>query len=111
MARYAVNVILVIVLLAAGYASGRQLRRLAMGTLTTILLIVISLGVVLPVAPSHAHGTAPASAATRTDSNGPSLGFVHPDQRHGYANSTPLLWDLHVLQAGVTSVTDRLVIR
>ena len=106
LARYVVNAILVVVLLAAGYASGRQLRRLAAGVLTSILLIVISLivislGVVVPVAPSHAHGTAPASAATGANSNGLSLGFVHPDQRNGYANSTPLLWDMRVLQTGV----------
>ena len=101
LARYVVNVILVVMLLTAGYISGRQLRRLAMGTLTTILLIVISLGLVLPVASSHAHGTAPAIAATGANNYGLSLGFVHPDQRHGYANSAPLLWDLHVLQAGV----------
>ena len=101
LARYAVNVILVVVLLAAGYASGRQLRRLAMGALTGILLIIISLGLVLPVTPSHAHGTAPASAATGVDSSGLSLRFMHPNQRNAYANSAPLLWDLHVLQAGV----------
>lgn len=103
LARYAVNVILVVVLLAAGYASGRQLRRLAMGALTSILLIIISLGLVLPVAPSHAHGTAPASAAAAAgaDSNGLSLRFIHPNQRNAYANSAPLLWDVHVLQAGV----------
>ena len=101
LARYAVNVILVVVLLAAGYASGRQLRRLAMGALTSILLIVISLGLVLPVTPSHAHGTAPATTAAGANSHGLSLGFVHLDQRNAYANSAPLLWDLHVLQAGV----------
>ena len=112
LARYVVNAILVVVLLIAGYASGRQLRQLhqsrrsAAGGLTNILLIVISLivislGVAVPVTPSHAHGTAPASAATGDNSSGLSLEFVHPEQRNGYANSAPLLWDIRVLQAGV----------
>jgi hypothetical protein len=91
LAKYAVDVLFAVLLLAAGFLSGRQLRHLAAALLLVVLLNV-------QPTPVFAHEMGAAHHAVETGEL--SLTLVNRDDQ-GVANSSPLSWDMQFRQQSV----------
>lgn len=95
LSKYAVDGLLILLLFAAGYASGRRLRALA-----AAVLLLAGVGMAAPAdAWAHGgHGHAARPGGARADAL--TLDWLSGHAPHGVANRSPMDWGVRLMRAG-----------